>query len=682
MKWKRVAAVCGSMMMVLQSLSGAVITASADEHTVMEYETEIESESELLSELEFEMESELADEEPESESEEKEVSEPETEPESKSETEGITESEAEEQTENTTILETEVMTEKITEADVPSETEQSTEAAPETEEQTETGGSIEDPETETDQTENLPETEKETEKTTEKDAEADGQIDATPSGMSGQYHGSSYWDSSWYIDPDFRFTQVEKVSALTESARNQVNVYDTSSKAGNVVGILPYFSLAYVLETGDGWSYIESGDVRGFVENKELKTGDYVDTVINAVGEYALAKGESLVSPYENHAFTYTHTTTKEVIAEKQYGITIYSCDIKEYPTDNSRAIGEAHSGNLVFILEIDESGWYFVESGNVRGFIDPSLVMSGNVASDFLDKAVQGEALVDELVKPSENESLYYTLKSVKVAGSGVGNDIAETALGFVGKLGYVWGGTSLLSGADCSGFVQSVFGNYGITLPRLAEDQGVNGIEIESLDAAKPGDVIYWACGPHVGIYVGNGLVVQCSGDSYNSALNPGKGPTLSFANYMPITSIRRYLIEEEKIVGESGNRLDLTAYSTEQIELIWAIVAQEDNGSYEGALAVISSAMNRSESAKWAYCGNNALAQLTAGGQYCYSLDTYWQSRLHGNVPEYVKQAVNDCLKKGIRNHDHTSFRSTKGKTTGNDAVQIGGNWYFGA
>ncbi len=88
-----------------------------------------------------------------------------------------------------------------------------------------------------------------------------------------------------------------------------------------------------------------------------------------------------------------------------------------------------------------------------------------------------------------------------------------------------------------------------------------------------------------------------------------------------------------------------------------------------------------MNRSESPRWGYCGGNALAQLTAGGQYCYSLDNYWRSRLNGNVPEYVKQAVNDCLRKGIRNHGYTSFRSTKGKTTGNDAQQIGGNWYFG-
>ena len=75
-----------------------------------------------------------------------------------------------------------------------------------------------------------------------------------------------------------------------------------------------------------------------------------------------------------------------------------------------------------------------------------------------------------------------------------------------------------------------------------------------------------------------------------------------------------------------------------------------------------------MNRVESPTWSYEGSNALAQLTAPGQYCYSNDTYWQARLGGNVPDYVKQAVNDCLKKGKRNHNYTSFRSRKGKVTG--------------
>ncbi|MBR0138025.1 MAG: C40 family peptidase, partial [Erysipelotrichaceae bacterium] len=128
----------------------------------------------------------------------------------------------------------------------------------------------------------------------------------------------------------------------------------------------------------------------------------------------------------------------------------------------------------------------------------------------------------------------------------------------------------------------------------------------ETEENEEALPGDVVYYASGPHVGIYLGNGKVVQCAGREYNTAANPGKGPTVSSVNYMPVTSIRRYLIVKTGDVDGGMYRKDLTPYSTEQMEVIWAVVAQEDNGSYEGALAVISSAMNRTESAAWCYEG----------------------------------------------------------------------------
>ncbi|MBP3868459.1 MAG: hypothetical protein J6D38_05025, partial [Solobacterium sp.] len=122
------------------------------------------------------------------------------------------------------------------------------------------------------------------------------------------------------------------------------------------------------------------------------------------------------------------------------------------------------------------------------------------------------------------------------------------------------------------------------------------------------------------------------------------------------------------------------DTSDYTQEQLELIWAITAQEDDYSYEGALAVITTAMNRAEQ-NYGGHGTDVLSQLTADGQFCYSPSVsdpiYYQRRLGGNVPEYVKQAVDDCLNGGIRNHTFTNFRSSN--RTG-DYVQIGSNWYF--
>jgi len=278
---------------------------------------------------------------------------------------------------------------------------------------------------------------------------------------------------------------------------------------------------------------------------------------------------------------------------------------------------------------------------------------------------------------------------------------ELIEYAKQWIGRIPYVWGGghggspTAWQSGCDCSGFVHGVFNHFGYEIggdTGAMETQAGTHIAYDSLAQAKPGDVlIYYRTGAHVkgqpngagsthvSIYIGNNQIIHQSGGVHISN------------EYHQYFEVRRVLTPDVGGrgnisgglggMGTYGHRTDATNYSQSDLELIWAIVAQEDNGSYKGALAVISSAMNRVESPTWNYEGSNALAQLTAPGQYCYSNDTYWQARLGGNVPDYVKQAVNDCLKKGKRNHNYTSFRSTKGKTTGADAVQIGGNWFFG-
>ena len=136
--------------------------------------------------------------------------------------------------------------------------------------------------------------------------------------------------------------------------------------------------------------------------------------------------------------------------------------------------------------------------------------------------------------------------------------------------------------------------------------------------------------------------------------------------------------WIFEQRNVLGSGSYLSDFTNYNQEELELIWAIIQQEDNKSYEGALAVISCVMNRVDSPLWKYCGSNAYEQLTAPRQFCYSNDTFWQRWLGGNVYNHVKLAVEDCLQKGIRNHSYTSFRSTNGGDSSRE--QIGGNWYF--
>lgn len=496
----------------------------------------------------------------------------------------------------------------------------------------------------------------------------------------GSYGGSTYWDPSWYITSKYRFRKIDKV--ILTSGGEAVDVMEEPKADADKVGKIPQFGVAYLLqEEKNDWLYIESGEARGFVRAEKLKKEDEEGGLAGIVGDENLAKAKAFCEKSDNDAYTHTLTTVQDVTVPKEYAVLIRPEDIHEYADEKSRVVGKGQSGALVCVLETSEDGWDFVESGNVRGFIPPENLVAGENAEKMVEST--GETTffgISEELDPEENRSFYYTLTSTQTAADELGQEIADYAASYVGRLGYVWGGNDLSSGTDCSGFVQAVFASYGVNLPRLAQEQGSCGQKIGSLQEARAGDVVYWGGGPHVGIYLGDGKVVECHGNESNTLENPGQGPTIQDASYMEITSIRRFLIDAPNMQGTGGNRIDPTPYTQKQLELIWAIVAQEDNGSYEGALAVISSAMNRTESPKWGYEGGNALSQLTAAGQYCYSIDSYWIPRLDGNVPAYVKQAVYDCLNNGIRNHTHTSFRSRPQKTGRTDAVQVGGNWYF--
>ena len=111
-------------------------------------------------------------------------------------------------------------------------------------------------------------------------------------------------------------------------------------------------------------------------------------------------------------------------------------------------------------------------------------------------------------------------------------GQAVIDFACQFIGNP-YVWGGTSLTNGADCSGFVQSVYANFGIALPRTTYEMVNAGYEV-SYDQALPGDLVLYD--GHVGLYMGDGTIVN--------AMNEAQGIGICTATYAPIITVRRVL------------------------------------------------------------------------------------------------------------------------------------------
>ena len=161
------------------------------------------------------------------------------------------------------------------------------------------------------------------------------------------------------------------------------------------------------------------------------------------------------------------------------------------------------------------DSKWVYVESGNVRGFVKKSKITMGSKAKEIVKKNGEANmATAEQYVEPEDNKALYYSLSSIKdgAAYSTVRTEIVKIASECIGNP-YVWGGESLTNGADCSGFVQTLYSMFGYKIPRVADAQSQYGTQIPVSDAA-PGDLIFFAQNGyvyHVALYAGDGMTIE---------------------------------------------------------------------------------------------------------------------------------------------------------------------------
>ena len=218
---------------------------------------------------------------------------------------------------------------------------------------------------------------------------------------------------------------------------------------------------------------------------------------------------------------------------------------IRSEPTRESEWVGKLYPDYAAKILgPVGE--WTRIESGEVTGYVCSEYIIVGNSAEQKAQEMVQNseaenptDAFTYAESKEEEEERLAREAEEAALraqeeaqAKGGTGQAIVDFACQFIGNP-YVWGGTSLTNGADCSGFVQSVFAHFGISLPRTTRDLVSVGTPV-SYDQAIPGDIILYD--GHVGIYMGNGQIVN--------AINSSQGIGILPATYTSIVTVRRLI------------------------------------------------------------------------------------------------------------------------------------------
>lgn len=231
---------------------------------------------------------------------------------------------------------------------------------------------------------------------------------------------------------------------------------------------------------------------------------------------------------------------------------------VRSEPTTQSDWVGKLYRDDAAKIKgPVGE--WTKIESGSVTGYVYTDYIIIGKDAQQKSQELIQasgspdGESAFTYAVSRQEEEERLAreaaqqaeaAREAAQQAGgageqqaaaapqTGTGQAIVEYACQFIGNP-YVWGGTSLTNGADCSGFVQSVYAHFGISLPRTTWDQEYAGTAV-SYDQAAPGDLILYE--GHVGIYMGNGQIVN--------AINASKGIGVIPATCMPIKTVRRVI------------------------------------------------------------------------------------------------------------------------------------------
>ncbi len=287
--------------------------------------------------------------------------------------------------------------------------------------------------------------------------------------------------------------EKEFYNLVIAKVNDYVNVRDyPDENEGNIVGKLYDKSVGNFIEEQNGWYKIQSGNCTGFVKAEYCVTGDDAIDLAKEVGT-RLAR---------------VNTTTLKVREEASLDASVLGL----VPIDEE----------LVVIEELE--GWVKVDIEEGYGYVSNEFV-------DFHTEFVKAESKEEEEARLAKEKAerdkanaaarraaatnegtsgSHSSGSKITVGGSGIGSSVCNYALQFVGNP-YVYGGSSLTHGTDCSGFVMSVYRNFGVSLPHSSSADRSVGYDVGGLGNAQPGDIVCYS--GHVAIYIGGGQIVHAS-------------------------------------------------------------------------------------------------------------------------------------------------------------------------
>lgn len=270
---------------------------------------------------------------------------------------------------------------------------------------------------------------------------------------------------------------------ICQTESGNLNIRETPDTEGALCGKLPNNAACDIIGDNNGWYHIVSDEIEGYVKSEYIVTGD-----------------DAIQLAYD--------------IMEKVAVVTADSLRVRSEMNTDSEIITSIPNGEKVTVAE-EYDDWIALE-------IDDEV---GYCSKEFVDIQIRLRSAM--------------TLTEARF-GEGVSDGRAALvtfALQYVGNR-YVWGGTSLTKGVDCSGFTMQVYKQFGYSLPHYSGAQAKCGKSIK-LSEAQPGDLVFYGRGKtigHVAIYMGNGQIVHAS--------NKREGIKVSSVYYRNILKVVRIL------------------------------------------------------------------------------------------------------------------------------------------